>query len=198
MACALAGPLTDRQRPVFGGSLGDLFGFTGFQLLEPQFELLDLPGQPLRGAAELHPPQLGDLEFELLDFQSTQLYGELCRLQLGGRRCQFALAGHGKSPQRVGSEGRSAEASDIARLYRMWPKVTRTNRESLPCQTSMGRGGAGGAIVRRQSIASISSANCAGVKVNALSTIGGQTNLLRSSRLANRHRPLPSQYYAFR
>lgn len=38
-------PLTDRQRPVFGGSLGDLFGFTGFQLLEPQFELLDLPGQ---------------------------------------------------------------------------------------------------------------------------------------------------------
>jgi hypothetical protein len=30
----------------------------------------------------------------------------------------------------------------------------------------MGRGGAGGAIVRRQSIASISSANCADVKVN--------------------------------
>src|SRR5213082_3248247 len=42
-------PVTDRQRPVFGGSLGDLFGFTGFQLLEPQFELLDVPGQPLRG-----------------------------------------------------------------------------------------------------------------------------------------------------
>ena len=30
----------------------------------------------------------------------------------------------------------------------------------------MGRGGAGGAIVRRQSIASISSANCADVKAN--------------------------------
>ena len=33
---------------------------------------------------------------------------------------------------------------------------TRTKRESLTSQTSMGRGGAGGAIVRRQSIASIS------------------------------------------
>ena len=68
-----------------------IFGFVGFQLLEPQFELLDVPGQSLRRAAELHPPQLGDLEFELLDFQGTQLDGELCCLQLGGRRCQFAL-----------------------------------------------------------------------------------------------------------
>jgi hypothetical protein len=75
----------------------------------------------------LHPPQLGDLECELLDFQGTQLDG-----------------------------------------------------------------------VRRQSIASISSANCADVNVNVPSTIGGQTNLLRSSRLANRHRPLPSQYSPFR
>ena len=39
---------TDRQRPVFGGSLTDLFGFAGFQLFEPQFELLDLSDQPLR------------------------------------------------------------------------------------------------------------------------------------------------------
>ena len=96
---------TDRQRPIFGGSLADLFGFAGFQLLEPQFELLDLPGQPLRGATKLHPPQLGDLEFQLLDFQGAQLDGELCRLQLGGRRRQFALAGERKSPQRVGIGG---------------------------------------------------------------------------------------------
>jgi hypothetical protein len=46
-------PFPDRQWPVFGGSLTELFGFAGFQLLEPQFQLLDLPGQPLRGAAEL-------------------------------------------------------------------------------------------------------------------------------------------------
>jgi hypothetical protein len=109
-------PLTDRQRPVFGGSLGDLFGFAGFQLLEPQFELLDVPGQSLRRAAELHPPQLGDLEFELLDFQSTQLNGELCRLQLGGRRRQFALAGQGKSPQCVGIGGQIGRGQRHTRL----------------------------------------------------------------------------------
>jgi len=33
----------DRKRPVFCRSLADLFGFAGFQLLEPQFELLDVP-----------------------------------------------------------------------------------------------------------------------------------------------------------
>jgi hypothetical protein len=49
----------------------------------------------------------------------------------------------------------------------------------------MGRGGAGGAIVRRQSIASTSSASCAGVNVSVPSTIGGHTNLWRSRRLAN-------------
>ena len=35
----------DRKRPVFCRSLADLFGFADFQLLEPQFELLDVPGQ---------------------------------------------------------------------------------------------------------------------------------------------------------
>jgi hypothetical protein len=33
----------DRKRLVFGRGLADLFGFAGFQLLEPQFELLDVP-----------------------------------------------------------------------------------------------------------------------------------------------------------
>src|SRR5215471_1854153 len=80
----------------------------------------------------------------------------------------------------------------------MQSRLTRTNRESLLCQTSIGRGGSGGAIVRRQSIASTSSANCAGVNVIVPSTIGGQTNLWRSRRLANRHRPLPSQYRPFK
>lgn len=94
--------LTDRQRPVFGDRLGDLFGFARFQLLKPQFELLNLLGQPLRGAAKLHPPQFGDLEFELFDFQGAQLDGQLCCLQLRGRRRQFALAGERKGPQGVG------------------------------------------------------------------------------------------------
>ena len=95
----------DRQRLVLGDSLADLFRFAGFELLEPQFELLDLPAEPLRGATKLHPPQLGDLEFELLDFQRAQLDGKLCRLQLGGRRRQFVLAGKRKGPQCVGIGG---------------------------------------------------------------------------------------------
>jgi hypothetical protein len=47
-------------------------------------------------------------------------------------------------------------------------------------------------------VASTSSANCAGVNVSVPSTIGGQTNLCRSRRLANRHMPLPSQYRPFK
>ena len=160
------GSFADRQRPVFGGSLADFFGFAGFQLLEPQFELLDLPGHPLRRAAELHPPQLGDLELQLLDLQGAQLDGELCRLQLCSRRRQFALAGQRKSPQCIGIGGQIGGGQRHLRLYRMQPARTRTDQESLICQTSMGRGGGGGAIVRRQSIASISSANCAGVKLS--------------------------------
>ncbi len=36
-------PPTDRQGPVFGDSLADLFGFADFQLLEPLELRLDLP-----------------------------------------------------------------------------------------------------------------------------------------------------------
>jgi hypothetical protein len=82
------------RRPVFGVALADLFGLAGFQLLE-------LPGQPLRSAAELHPPQLGDLELQLLDLEGAQLDGEPCRLHFRGRRRQLTPAGQGKSPQRV-------------------------------------------------------------------------------------------------
>jgi hypothetical protein len=60
-AFALAGLLPGSEAAGLLCSLADLFGYAGFQLLEPQFELLDLPGQSLRRAAELHPPQLGDL-----------------------------------------------------------------------------------------------------------------------------------------
>src|SRR3974390_2129408 len=41
-------PFVYRQRSVFGSSLADLFGLAGFQLLEPQLKLFDLPGPPLR------------------------------------------------------------------------------------------------------------------------------------------------------
>src|SRR6516162_2017076 len=65
-----------------------------------------------------------------------------------------------KARNASGSEGRSAEASDIRHPYRTQPHRTRTNRESLSCYNSIGRGGGGGAMVRRQSIASISSRRC--------------------------------------
>jgi len=90
-------PLAYRQRPVFGVALADVFVLAGFQLIKPQ---LELPGQPLRRAAELHPPQLGDLDLQLLNLEGAQLDGEPCRLQFRGRR-QLTLAGQGKSPQRV-------------------------------------------------------------------------------------------------
>jgi hypothetical protein len=109
-------PLAQRQRSVFGGSLADLFGLAGFQLLEPQLELLNLPGQPLRGAAELHPPQLGDLELQLLDFEGPQLNGELCRLQPAVAAASSLWHAKAKARSASGSEGRSAEASDIPRL----------------------------------------------------------------------------------
>jgi hypothetical protein len=104
LALGLA-PFANRQRPIFGGRLTDLLGRAGFELLEPQLELFDLPRQALGGAAKLHPPQLGKLELQLLDLQGAQLKGELCRLQFGIGRGQFALAGKRKSPQGIGVGG---------------------------------------------------------------------------------------------
>ena len=115
--------LAKRQWPVFGRCLADVFGLADLELLEPQLELFDLSRHPLRGATKLHPPQLGDLELQLLDLEGAQLHGELCRLQLGIGRNQFALAGQSKGPQRSGSEGRSAEASVMRRAYRTQPQV---------------------------------------------------------------------------
>ena len=165
---------------------GGVRGLAGLQFLEPQFELLDLAADPLRGAAELHPAQLGDLELELLDLQRLDLHRRLRRLQL-------ALAGQREGAQRVriggqfgGGERHATELSS--------PDWSRTRiKESELCQTSIGCCGGGGATVRRQSIASISRENCAGVSVIAPSTIGGQTKRPFSSRLAISHRPLPSQ-----
>jgi len=88
------------QRPTLGDGLADRLGLTGLQLLQPQLELFDTSAEALRRAAELHPPQLGDLELEFFDLQGAQLDGELCRLKLGGRRRQLVLAGQRKGAQR--------------------------------------------------------------------------------------------------
>jgi hypothetical protein len=84
---------TGRCRGLGGFGLGGVFGSLGFQRLEPQFELGDLVVDPFRRAAELHPPQLGNLELELFDLQGLVLHRQLGRPQL-------VLAGQGEGTQR--------------------------------------------------------------------------------------------------
>ena len=87
-----------RCRGLGGFTLGGIFGGLGFQRLEPQFELGDLVVDPFRRAAELHPPQLGNLELELFDLQGLVLHRQLGRPQL-------VLAGQGEGTQRGGIGG---------------------------------------------------------------------------------------------
>ncbi|MEA2767301.1 MAG: hypothetical protein QOD93_263 [Acetobacteraceae bacterium] len=70
------GALADRTDRFGGLSFGfrNGLGLAGFQFLEPQFELLDLPRDPLRRAAKLHAAQLGDLQLELFDLQRLILH----------------------------------------------------------------------------------------------------------------------------
>jgi hypothetical protein len=88
----------DGGRRIGGLGLGGGFGGFGFQRLEPQFELGDLVVDPLRRAAELHAPQLGNLELELFDLQGLVLHRQLGRLQR-------VLAGQGEGTQRGGIGG---------------------------------------------------------------------------------------------
>ncbi len=62
LALRLARARGSAPRVRSASALGGIFGLAGLQLLELQFELLDLAGDPLRRPAELHPAQLGDLE----------------------------------------------------------------------------------------------------------------------------------------
>jgi hypothetical protein len=114
----------------------------GLQFLRPQFELLDLAADPLRRAAELHPPQLGDLELEFLDLQRLDLYRRL-------RRLERVLARQRKRAQRVGFGGQFGSGERHAETYQGqdWRRSELT--ESEPSQTSIGCCGNGGATVRR-------------------------------------------------
>jgi hypothetical protein len=63
-------------------SLSRSGGFRPFRLeiLQPKFQLLDLPCNLLRAAAELHAPQLGQQQLEVLDLgfprQQTLVNGQ--------------------------------------------------------------------------------------------------------------------------
>jgi hypothetical protein len=45
-----------------------LLRLCGFQFVKPQLQLLDLATQLFRFAPELHPPQPGDQQLQVLDF----------------------------------------------------------------------------------------------------------------------------------
>ena len=98
-----------------------------------------------------------------------ELHRELSGLQL-------ALAGQRKGAQRgrIGGQfGRGERHGDsLTRSPRIEPESAANRCVVRPALVWIG---SGGAIVRRQSIASISTENCAGVSVIAPSTIGGQT-----------------------
>ena len=49
------------------GEATALLCLRGFQFVQLQLQLLDLPFQLLRLAPELHPPQLGDQQFQMFD-----------------------------------------------------------------------------------------------------------------------------------
>ena len=50
-------------------AIGDL----GLELVQGELELLDLALEPLRGAAELHAPELGDQELQRLDLPRPRI-----------------------------------------------------------------------------------------------------------------------------
>ena len=70
-----------------------LFCATRFQLIQPQFQLLDLPGQLLRLAPELHPPQLGDQQLQMLDLRIAR--SQPLALQRDSSAYRSARAGKG-------------------------------------------------------------------------------------------------------
>ena len=89
--------LDARGRAVLDRHLGLFLRRAGLQFLELQLQLFDPPGDPLRRPAELHPPQLGDLELQLLDLQRGELDREFGRFQFRTRRRQLDLTGERKS-----------------------------------------------------------------------------------------------------
>ena len=126
----------------------------------------------------------GDLELQLLDLQRGE-----AELQDNSAAFNSGLTGQRSASDRQAAQPWPATCNDLSKPCDPPSKIS-TNR----CLVRPAlRAGSGGATVLRQSIASISSANCAGVSVIAPSTIGGHTTRPLLQSLRNRHRPLPSR-----
>ncbi len=98
----------------------------GFQFLQPQFKLFDLPRDPFRRTAKLHAAQLGNLELELLDLQRLVLNREF-------RHFQLALAGQGKGAQFIRISGQFGRGERHKQTYQGLFCLTRLVSESLIC-----------------------------------------------------------------
>ena len=62
--------------------------FAGLDLLDRQLELGNLAGQLLRGPAELQPPQPGQLQLQLLEFERLDLQRLIGEIALGAALAQ--------------------------------------------------------------------------------------------------------------
>jgi hypothetical protein len=150
----------------------------GLEVFQLQFQLFDLVVQLFRLAAELHAPQLGDLQFEVLDLDGARVQ-LLCHAgQLLIALSHQTLAGQQQCLQGidiVGQVGGAEHASSLREHYDVY-------KADVGFQVRSGR---------RQSIPSRSIDSCACVNATEPLLACGQTKRPRSSRLASKHRPSP-------
>src|SRR6185503_7860833 len=157
---------------------------TRFQIFEPQFQLFDMAIQLFRARAELHSPQFGDQQFQVLDLgpagddellltadQGLQS-SEIERVQIGQNILRF------RHKIRTTTKGRRlAQSPDKSKKYRSIYTAI------CGCQVRAGC---------LQSMPSSSIESCARVRETEPLSACGQTNRPRSRRLAKRHKPSPS------
>jgi len=103
-------------------------GLGCLKLFQLQLELLDLPVQPFRGLAELHPAQLRELHLQLLDLQPGELYRRFGRAEFGARGRQLGLTSERKGAERLGVGWENGRAERHGRLYQIPGYGTRIAR----------------------------------------------------------------------
>jgi len=195
---ALARPGLGLPGGIGGSGAGVALGLLLLKRADQQLELLDVAVELLRRPAKPRTPQHGQPHLQLLGVQRLGVdLGVACGdLDVFPR--PLRLQARGERPQRVRIGGQSSARQGHSRIIPEPAFAIQPSVRSASGQTATGVRGATGATVRRPSIASISRPSCAGVSTIPPSTIGGHTNLPACSRLANRHRPVPSHYKHFR
>src|SRR5260370_17168100 len=107
-----------------------MLGPVGFELFELEFELFDLPLDLLRAAPELHAPQLGDQQLQMLDLA---LVGD----QLRGLQTDHRLQGCGIQSVQIGQQKRHlAHARSMPHCWALSMPKTRPHTPESPMKTS--------------------------------------------------------------